>query len=428
MWKFTSMNEEFLKYLWKYKLLTPNLYTENGDVLEIITSGTPNTNAGPDFFNAKLQIGGTLWAGNVEIHTKASDWDLHNHTYDASYDSIILHVVFKNDKEIYRSNKILIPVLVVEGKYDENLYLRYKDFIENMNWIPCENLIQNIDHFILYSWLERLAIERLERKTLEIEAVLVSTNMNWSETFYRLIAKNFGFKLNALPFELLSKSLPLAYLARHKNSLFQLEAMLFGQAGMLNSEFKDEYPSALKKEYEFLKKKYNMKPIESSLWKLLRLRPVNFPTIRIAQFAAFIYKSTGIFSKILEKEDILLISKMFEVTASEYFDTHFLFDEPALKEKPKTIGESSSLLLILNTVIPLLFLYGVKNNDEKYKRRALKFLEQLKSENNSIIKRFVSLKIKPENASQSQALLELKHNYCDNKKCLDCRLGVYLLK
>jgi len=422
------MNEEFLKYLWKYKLLTPDLYTEKNDKIEIISSGQHNTNSGPDFFNAKVKIGDTLWAGNVEIHTKSSDWNLHRHTDDDAYDSIILHVVLKNDLVIYRKNKEVVPVLIVEGKYDNNLYLQYQDFIENHNWIPCEKLIENVDKFILYSWLERLSIERLERKTSEINDIHLATNMNWSETFYRVIAKNFGFKLNALPFELLAKSLPLAYLARHKNSLFQLEAMLFGQAGMLNSELKDVFPLALRKEYEFLKKKYHLQPIESSLWKFLRLRPVNFPTIRISQFAHFIYKSSSIFSKILESNDIKDITNMFEVTASDYFDTHFIFDEPTLNKKSKIIGEYSASLLILNTIIPLIFLYGIKNNDTKYKQRAMKFLEQLKPENNSIIKRWILLKIKPENASQSQALLELKNVYCDNKKCLECRLGSYLLK
>ena len=422
------MNEEFFKYLWKYKLLTHDLYTQSGDKIEIISSGQHNTNSGPDFFNAKVKIGDTLWAGNVEIHTKSSDWNLHKHTDDDAYNSIILHVVYKNDLDIYRKNKEVIPVLIVEGKYDNNLYLQYLDFIENHNWIPCEKLIENVDKFILYSWLERLSIERIERKTSEINDIHSATNMNWSETFYRVIAKNFGFKLNALPFELLAQSLPLAYLARHKNSLFQLEAMLFGQAGMLNSELKDEFPLTLRKEYEFLKKKYHLQPIESSLWKFLRLRPANFPTIRISQFAHFIYLSSSIFSKIVESEDIKGINNMFEVTASDYFDKHFIFDEPALNKKSKIIGENSASLLILNTIIPLLFLYGIKNNDSKYKQRALKFLEQLKPENNSIIKRWVLLKIKPENASQSQALLELKNVYCDNKKCLECRVGSYILK
>ena len=422
------MNEEFLKYLWKYKLLTHDIYTESGEKLEIISSGMNNTNAGPDFFNAKLKIGETLWAGNVEIHVKSSDWDIHNHTNDQSYDSIILHVVFKNDKDISRSNNEIIPVLVVDGKYDEDLYNRYLNFLENRNWIPCEKLITDVDKFILNSWLERLSVERLERKTSEIDEIFNTTNMNWAETFYRVIAKNFGFKLNALPFELLAKSLPLSYLAKHKNSIFQLEAMLFGQAGMLNSDFKDEYPLSLKKEYEFLKKKYNLKPIEGSLWKFLRLRPANFPTIRISQFAHFIYQSSSIFSKILATEDITEISKLFDVTASEYFDDHYIFDENSLNGKAKIIGLNASNLLILNTIIPLLFLYGIKNDSPKYKLRAIKFLELLKPENNSIIKKWSSINVKSKNASDSQALLELKHSYCDNKKCLDCRIGNYLLK
>ncbi len=402
------MTEEFLHYLWKFKLLKGELLLTNGEKVEIIHQGTHNTDAGPDFFNAKLKIGETLWAGNVEIHIKASDWYLHQHQNDMAYDTIILHVVYQNDIDIKRKNGETIPIFEVKEAFDKDLYSKYQDFITNKNWIPCERIFKNVDNFTLQAWLERLLIERIERKTLEIKSKFIANNANFEETFYQMLAKNFGFKLNAVPFELLANSLPINILAKHKNSDFQLAALLFGQAGLLKDNFKDAYPQSLQTEF-------------------LRLRPSNFPTIRISQFANLIYQSQHLFSKIIECESIESIYKLFQVSASTYFDNHYTFDEANIV-KPKIIGKTTIDLLIINTIIPMLFFYAFEKDEKEYQARALRFLEQIKPEYNAIIKKWISIGCQIDNAFQSQALLELKNNYCDNKKCLQCRVGNDLLR
>ncbi|MFZ4401252.1 MAG: DUF2851 family protein [Bacteroidales bacterium] len=422
------MTEEFLHYLWRYKLLNGELKLSDDEKLEILNSGMQNTDAGPDFFNAKIRIGETLWAGNVEIHIKASDWYLHQHQNDKSYDSIILHVVYQNDIEVKRQNGNKIPTLIAKDYFDQNLFLSYQEFISNKNWIACENSISNATAFIINSWLERLLIERIERKTLEIKSKLITNNNNWEVTFYQLLAKNFGSNLNSFPFELLANSIPIHLLSKHKNSLFQLEALLFGQSGLLNDEFIDRYPLELYNEYTFLRKKYNLQPIAGHLWKLLRLRPASFPAIRISQFADLIYHSQHLFSKIVETENLAEIYNIFQINASEYFNTHYTFDAKIHKAKSKLIGKNTIDLLIINTVVPFLFLYASEKDEKKYQDKALKFLEQIKSEENSIIKKWINIGITVDNAFKSQALLELKNNYCNSKKCLQCSIGNSLLR
>lgn len=426
--KYLGMTEEFLHYLWKFKLLKGEFVLSSGEYVEIIHPGLHNSDAGPDFFNAKIKIGSTLWAGNVEIHVKASDWLLHQHQNDSAYDSIVLHVVHQNDATIKRKNMEIIPCIEVSNAYDKELYHRYQDFLSNKNWIPCERLFKNADHFITVSWLERLLIERIENKTQEIYAKLKLSQNNWESCFYQLLAKNFGFKLNALPFELLANSLPIHILAKHKNSDFQLAALLFGQAALLNDEYKDRYPQSLLSEYQFLSKKYKLHPISGHLWKFLRLRPMNFPTIRISQFANLIFQSKHLFSKIIEAKKIEAIYQLFQLSADTYFDNHYLFDEENAIKKPKHIGKNSIDLLIINTIVPMLFCYANEKDEKDYQERALNFLEQIKPEYNSIIKKWISIGWKVDNAFQSQALLELKNKYCDQKKCLQCRIGNDLLQ
>ncbi|MCX6231045.1 MAG: DUF2851 family protein [Bacteroidetes bacterium] len=422
------MTEEFLHYLWKYKLLKGELMLTNGDKLEIIHQGMHNTDAGPDFFNARLKIADTIWAGNVEIHVKSSDWFLHRHQHDKAYDTIILHVVYQHDADIERDTNMNFPVLIVKDKFDEALFSRYQDFISNKNWIPCEKTFRFADKFIVDSWLERLLIERIERKTIEIKTNLAANNNNWEECFYQILAKNFGFKLNALPFEFLAKSLPSTILAKHKNSDFQIAALLFGQAGLLSDDFVAYYPQSLHNEYEFLRKKYQLKPISAHLWKFLRLRPSNFPTIRLSQFADLIYQSKHLFQKIIEAEKIDDIYRFFQLKAAPYFDVHYTFDDEISAIKPKHMGKATIDLLIINTVIPTLFLYAKEKDESGFQSKALSFLEQMKAENNAVINKWISISNTVENAFQSQALLELKNNYCTGKKCLQCRIGNALLK
>jgi hypothetical protein len=301
--------------------------------------------------------------------------------------------------------------------------------LDAKTWIACENQFYKIDPIILQLGFNRLMIERLENKTDDILIRLQQNNNDWNTTFYQILARMFGFKVNAIPFEILAKSLPLEVLAKHKSSLFQIEALLFGNSGLLNNQLLgDDYFINLRNEYSFLYKKYQLKGIESHLWKFMRLRPGNFPTVRISQFAALIYRSHGLFSKILEVEDLGELKKLFKVEASEYWNEHYNFNKKSTRNSVKELGETSVDMLIINVVIPFLFVYGEKQNKEYLKNRALEFLEQLPPEVNSIIEKWGKLGVNSRSAFESQALLQLKNKYCDQKKCLNCQIGVKLVK
>ncbi len=417
------MNEDFLHHLWKLKLFNfPELETCDGESIEIIKTGQYNTDAGPDFFNAQVKIGNTLWAGNVEIHLKSSDWKNHAHEKDQAYDSVILHVVYENDEVIVRRNGSIIPSLELKRKFDENLWKNYKELCLSKRWIPCEHRISEVDKFVIDNWLDRMLTERLERKTESVFSSLESNGNNWEETFYHHLAKNFGFKINAIPFEVLARSLPLSFLAKHKDHVNQLEAMLFGQAGMLERKFIDDYPNELKREYLFLKNKFKLESINEHQWKFLRLRPVNFPTVRISQFTQLVHQSSHLFSRILECESLEDLSDYFNVKVSDYWKTHFVFDKTSAPTE-KHFGKKSFQNIVINTIVPFLFAYGKNRSNEIYQQRALRFLEQLPFEKNSVINGWVRVGVVPVSAYRSQALLQLKSEYCELKKCLTCGIG-----
>ncbi len=420
--------EEFLQYIWENRLFSAdNMKTVIGEELEIINVGKRNTDSGPDFFNAKIKIDDTIWVGNIEIHKNASEWNKHNHQSNKAYNNVILHVVENSDSPIFRSNGEEIPVFVL--KYPSHLKTNYQNLLDAKTWIACENQFHKIDPIILQLGFNRLMVERLENKTEEILTRLQQNNSDWNTTFYQVLARMFGFKVNALPFELLAKSLPLEVLAKHKSSLFQIESLLFGNSGLLNDQLLgDEYYLNLRDEYAFLYKKYKLKGIESHLWKFMRLRPGNFPTVRISQFAALIHRSHGLFSKIIEIEDLDILKKLFKVEASEYWNVHYSFNKKSKRNSIKELGETSVNMLIINVVIPFLFVYGEKQNKEYLKNRALEFLEKLPPEQNSIVEKWEKLGVNARSAFESQALLQLKNKFCERKKCLNCQIGVKLVK
>lgn len=422
------MPEEFVQYIWENKLFfTESLKTTYGNALEIVSVGKKNTDSGPDFFNAKIKIDETIWAGNIEIHKKSSDWLLHKHNTDKAYDNVILHVVEINDQQVKRVNGEKIETLIIN--YPEKLKTNYQNLLNAKTWIACQNQFHKIDPVILQLGFNRLMIERLEDKTGEILERLQQNKNNWDETFYQILARSFGFKVNAVPFELLAKSVPLQTLAKHKNNRFQLEALLFGSSGLLNQQLLgDDYFLKLREEYSFLYKKYGLHPIESHLWKFMRLRPVNFPTIRISQFAELIHNSQGLFSKIIEIDNINNLKELFKVKASEYWNSHYSFNKTTAKNSVKELGENSINTLIINVIIPFLFVYGEKQNKNHLQNRALEFLEQLPPEKNSIISKWGKLGIQGRSAFETQALLQLKNLYCEKKKCLNCQIGVKLVK
>jgi hypothetical protein len=422
--------EDFLHYVWKFRLFDRiGLQTDDGEELEILSVGMHNTDSGPDFHNAHIRIGETVWAGNVEVHLSSSDWQKHGHTTDNAYENIILHVVYRNDAPLVLPNGRKVPTLQLKDRVPAELYNRYHQMVfGNQSIIPCESSIAGIDGLIMHNWLTRVLVERLEKRSAAVINTLTINRGDWEETFYQFLAANFGFKTNALPFELMAKSLPQLTLAKHKNNPMQIEAMIFGQAGFLEAELKDEYPLKLKKEYDFLRKKYSLKPIENHLWKFMRLRPQNFPTVRLAQFAALIVQSNHLFSKILEIKDINALRALFtSIKMNDYWDDHYRFDVPS-KSSSKTLGASSIDILLINTLALFLFSYGKQHQQQYYISRSLKLLENLPAEQNNITEDFVTLGLKINNAFESQALLELKNNYCNYKKCLQCGVGNKILK
>lgn len=421
------MLEEFLHYLWKFRLFDgKDLITQSGEPIEILKVGEPNTDSGPDFFNAKIKMGKTLWAGNVEIHIRASDWEVHKHQHDKAYDNVILHVVHEADKAIRRKNGEMIPTLELNGRVPKDIYQKYLIFKASKDWIPCGKQIKHVDSFTLHHWLDRLLIERLERKSAPILESLKQNNNNWEETFYQFLGRTFGLKVNSEPFELLARTVPLAVLVKHKDSLLQIEALLLGTAGLLEWEYKDEYAKQLQKEYKFLKSKFKLKPINASLWKFMRLHPPNFPTIRVAQFANLIFKSSHLFSRIIEVKYSKEISNLLSCEASEYWLTHYRFDKLSTKRK-KTLGKDSINNIIINTVAPFVFVYGKQKDEEACVERALELLEKTLPENNSIISNWQELGVRAKNAYETQALLQLKNEYCSKKRCLECSIGSKLL-
>jgi hypothetical protein len=420
------MTEEFLYYLWKNKLLIPDLFTTDNERIEIIHAGNQNYDSGPDFFNSKIKINETIWAGNIEMHINSSDWIKHNHSSDKAYDNVILHIVFNNDMAISSTTGEKIPTLEVKDKYDKLYYFKYKSLLQTKDWIPCATYIKNIDDFTVNIWLDRLLIERLERKSNEIEVKLDLLNNDWNELFYRVLAKNFGFKTNSSPFEILAKTLKFEILLKHSDSILQLEALMYGQAGLLNENIKDGYSEKLITEYKFLSAKYNLNPMIGDVWKMMRMRPVNFPTIRISQFAQLIHKTKHIFSKVVEIENLKQMRKLFDLNTSAYWENHYVFGKES-KAKKKNLGENAFELILINTIVPVLFVYGNYMGNQQLKERALNFLSEVKAEKNAIISRWIKLGLKVENAAQSQALITLKESYCSKKRCLDCNIGHKLI-
>lgn len=421
------MNENFLHFVWKHKLFaSEHLLSASGEQIEVLSTGFHNRDAGPDFFNARIRIGETTWAGNVEIHWKASEWMAHRHEKDSAYDNVILHVVKENDKPVVNSKGD--PVECVCLQYPEKLEQNYGDLLQSEEWISCASQIAGVNQLELQIWFHSLMVERLESKTREIEQQLEQNKNDWNEVFYQFLARNFGFKVNALPFEMLAKSVPLGVLAKHKNNLFQLEALLFGSAGLLHDELiGDDYFLALREEYFFLSKKYRLKSVQPHLWKFLRLRPVNFPTVRIAQFAKLIHQSTALFSHLTEMTSLDEIRRLFMIEPSAYWANHYRFNKESRKSS-KAFGASSFHNIVINTLVPFLFVYGEMQQRENLKNRALEYLDQIPPEQNSILKNWQQLGISARSAFDSQALIQLKNAYCNGKKCLNCPVGIKLIK
>lgn len=417
------MNEDFLQFVWLHKLYQAHdLFTHNGQKLEIIHPGIRNSDSGPDFFNAKIKLDDTLWAGNVEIHIKEQDWYLHGHDKDKSYDNVILHVVAEANQPTLTSTKRKVPVW--QMTLSNGLFARYQNLFFNKEWIPCGSELSGLDSFTVDQWLDRMLVERMEEKNAQIETLLQYTKNDWDQVFFILLARSFGFSINGQPFEMMAKQTPLKILLKYSNNLKQIEALLFGQAGLLdNLQYSDDYVNELKNEYDFLSKKHQLKRIDKHLWKFLRLRPTNFPSVRIAQLAALIHINKGIFSNLQTHVSIKESKEAFSITASEYWDNHYLVGKISSKQAPKHIGNKSKHLIIYNTLYPYLFVYHSKHNNQKEKNELLDLLYQQVPEDNRILSEWKKCGITIKNEARAQSLIFLKNHYCNHKKCLNCHIG-----
>lgn len=419
--------ERLLHYVWKYKLygISSLLVTTEGYTIEIIDPGLENGNAGPDFFNAKIKIDGTLWAGSVELHDKASDWKLHCHHLDKAYDNVILHVVGIDDFQPKRTNGELIPqlVLTIPKHVSRNVeWLLYREAS-----LPCLDFISQMDSFHMSGWLEALLTERLERKTQDIFRLLELYKGDWNEAFYVTLTRNFGFGLNNDAFERLAKSVPFRCIQKQRSNHSQIEALLLGQAGVLNEQNGDHYYRLLQREYVFLQHKYNLTPLDDCVFKNLRTRPMNFPYLKIAQLASLWVQYDTLFSVILEAGTPGDVKRFFRISPSEYWDTHYHF-RYASPKKEKVIGENALNILLINTVVPMYFAYGIHHKQPEYCERALRLLESIPPERNSIVSIFEKAGVKVRSACDTQGLIQLKREYCEKKKCLYCRIGFRMLK
>ncbi len=422
------IKEELLHYLWQHQFFNKNdLFTQTGEKIEIVHPGSLNKHSGPDFFNAQVRLDNLLWVGNVEIHCNSSDWYKHQHQDDKAYTKLILHVVWKHDREVYRSDGSLLPVLVLNGRVKKKLIDQYDQMLSSMSWVPCANLLDSVPSIYIEQMLNRMAIERLERKADRIQQLLKLHKNDWESVFYQLLARAFGFKVNALPFELLAVHTPFKLVRKCNHSKIKLSALLFGQAGFLESQSLDEYHEKLKGEYQFLKRLFHLKPMDASLWKFLRMRPSNFPTRRIAQFIELYFQQSKLFAQVQRSSSILDLKDLFEIELDQYWFKHYHFGKQLRKGEVKKLGSISKEILIINVIVPMLFCWQ-KVHAKSEPEEVLRILEQLAAENNSIIRGWRSVGLKIENAFDSQAALELKQAFCMSKKCLQCTIGSKLLR
>ncbi len=421
------MKEDFLHYIWLYKKLDfTNLKTTNEEVLTILNFGQYIQQAGPDFFNAQIVIDNQKWAGNIEIHIKSSDWYVHHHEKDDNYNNVILHVVWEHDTPIFRKDNSEIAVLELKKYVSKEELHKYKELTTQKSWIFCENQINDIPDFVMSNWQERLFFERLERKSNPIQQLLQETENDWEAVLFCMLAKNFGLNTNGEMFFKVAKSITFSLIRKEALEVMYLEALLFGQADMIPLQVEDNYPKELKSWYDYIVLKYKLKKQAIAPIQFFKHRPDNFPTIRLAQLAMVFHLHSNLFSKIIEAKTIDEIYRVFTVSVSDYWKSHYNFDKSSPK-KEKSLSKSFIDLLIINTIVPIQFAYANSLGKENAEL-LIDFLSNIPAEKNNIIEKFTTFGIKSKNAFQSQSLLQLKNEYCNNKKCLQCSVGLELLK
>jgi hypothetical protein len=421
------MKEDFLHYLWKFKKFdTLNLRTSNNEEITITNVGQYLELAGPDFFNAQIVIGDQVWAGNVEIHLKSSDWYVHHHERDAAYENVILHVVWEHDTEIYRKNNTEIPVLELKKYVEKDTITNYQSLMAPKAWIFCEKELTDVSPFILKNWQERLFFERLERKSKAIYELLEQTNNDWEAVLFCMLAKNFGLNTNGESFLKIATSIPFLIIRKESHEVENLEALLFGSAGLLDVEKEDNYFKDLKFRYYYLLHKYQIEKISCNPVQFFKHRPDNFPTIRLSQLANLYHSNQSLFSQISELNSVKAIYALFQVSESSYWQEHYQFDKVSSKKK-KMLSKSFIDLIIINTLIPIQFAYA-KSRGEEIVEQLIHLLNEVAPEKNAIMNKFRSFGIKPMSAFETQAMLQLKNEYCSKSRCLECAIGMELMK
>lgn len=418
--------EQLLQYVWKHRIFPlKELQTTTGYPVEVIDSGLPNTDAGPDFFNAKIKINGTLWVGNVEIHERASDWNRHGHNSNQAYNSVILHVASEIDCDVRRAGGELVPQ--IQLACPEQISFHYEQLKRADASPACYPILNKLSRLKIHSWLSALQSERFEQKTELLASRLKRCQGGWEDAFFITLARNFGFGLNGDAFERWASVLPYRTIDKYRDNLFQVEAFFFGVAGLLEEEINDPYYQRLQKEHAYFRHVFSIYELEGGLWRFLRLRPGNFPHVRIAQLAWLYYSRAGLFSQVMGAEALREVKDILRSRTSEYWETHYTFNKVSPR-KSKLVGDSSLELIIINTVTPFLYAYGKYKANDSLCERASTFLEELKAENNYITRMWSNAGLNVKNAEDSQALIQLKKEYCDKKKCLYCRIGFEYMK
>ena len=428
--------EQLLHYCWKHKLWPiEGLQTTDGQEVEVIDPGLHNRNSGPDFFNAKVKIGGTLWVGNVEIHDKSSDWYQHGHQQDEHYNNVVLHVVGVADREVQMQSGHFVPQMVLT--IPPSVHDNYEELLRTDAYPPCYRIIPNLTRLTIHAWMAALQTERLEQKTIAIQERVKEAGGSWEDAYFQTMARNYGFGINGDAFEEWARHIPLQAVGKHRDDLFQIEAIFMGQAGLLElntipaqyqqQALNEGYFAKLRNEYQYLAHKFSLTPMNAQLWRFLRLRPQNFPHIRIAQLANLYYQRKATLSALIDCQDVPAMAAMLRTQVTPYWETHYTFGSESFRNA-KHLSPFSINLLMINTCVPMLFAYGRHSMKETLCDRAFDILEQLKAENNHIIRMWKECGLDVKSAGDSQALIQLKREYCDKKECLRCRIGFEYLK
>lgn len=424
------MREDFIQFIWREgRFDLRDLRTTEGASLSIQDFGRHNRDAGPDFSGGQIRLNGLQWAGNIEMHTSASEWYKHGHQTDPAYDNVVLHVVLDEDEPVFRANGERIPCLELKGRIPAGLLKSYWRLEHSKSWIPCQEQLHLVDEPVRSNFLDEILRVRISTRARAFTDRMEHAGRDWEEAFYQSLARALGGRVNADAMDMLARSVPLRVLIKHKHSLLQLEALLFGQSSLLpdQQEGEDPYLTLLRREYTLLRVKHSLRPLPVTAWRYLRLRPNNFPTVRIAQLAAMLHRTGQLFGKSLAAADARELTNMFEVKLSNYWRTHYRFGKEG-KPGERRLGASSVRSILINTIAPAFVAYGEYRLDDRYRDRALNLLRDLPAENNRILRQWGRLGVPARNAGESQALLHLKKEYCDRSRCLDCAVGCHLLK